>query len=132
MSKTAKILLVEDDSAIVDVYKTAFDAAGIGVEVMVWGKQAIERVGDIQQGKAEKPNLVLLDLILPDINGIEILEKIKTNETTKDIIVFVLSNYMNEKLGRDEGSKPDKFILKTSITPTELVKLIIKTCKKKF
>lgn len=118
------IFLIEDDPAITDVYKTAFTAAGINFEVMAWGKQAIEKIREIQGGRAEKPALVLLDLILPDMNGVEILKEIKGNEKTKDIAVFVLSNYANVELPQTGGAKPDRFILKTSITPTKLIKLI--------
>ena len=125
-SNKKTIFFIEDDPAIIDVYSTAFKAAGINFEVIVWGKQAIEKIKEVQYGKAEKPCLVLLDLILPDINGIEILKEIKENEKTKDITVFVLSNYTDDKFLQTDtdGIKPDKFILKTSITPTELVKLI--------
>jgi CheY-like chemotaxis protein len=93
---------------------------------MTWGKQAIEKIEEIQCGEAEKPDLVLLDLILPDMNGIEILKEIKGNEKTKDMIVFILSNYTNDEPLQTGKVRPDKFILKTSITPTELIKLIKK------
>lgn len=119
-----QILLIEDDSAIIDVYQSAFNASGIDAEVITLGKQAIEKIKKIQQGEAEKPSLVLLDLILPDINGMEILKEIRKNDTTKNIVVFVTSNYTSEELNHDEDAKPDKFILKTNITPAELVKLI--------
>ena len=124
MEKNKKIvLLIEDDTAIIDVYETALKAAGINIQVITWGKQAMEMVKEIKCGRAEKPSLVLLDLILPDINGIEILKEIKENEETKNINVFVLSNYTNEEILTNR-IKPDKFILKTEITPTELVKLV--------
>ena len=125
-----KIFLIEDDAAIIDVYKTAFDLAGINTEVIIWGKQAIEKIRQIQCGNLEKPCLVLLDLILPDINGLEILKEIKQNDKTKDITVFVLSNYTSQDFGQADGIKPEKFILKTSITPTSLVKLIQMQLKK--
>jgi CheY-like chemotaxis protein len=118
------IFLIEDNPDIIDVYKMAMKSADINMEVFSWGGQAIERIKQIQNGKKEKPRIVLLDLILPDINGIEILKEIKGSEKTKDIIVFVLSNYTNEGFLPENGIKPDKFILKTGITPTELVKLV--------
>ncbi|MCX6722637.1 MAG: response regulator [Candidatus Staskawiczbacteria bacterium] len=118
------IFLIEDDVAIIDVYKTVFKVSGIDFEVISWGKQAIDRIKEVQCGIIEKPKLVLLDLILPDMNGVEILREIRGNEKTKDIAVFVLSNYTSEEFSKVDGVKPDKFILKTSITPTKLVKLI--------
>lgn len=129
-SNKKTVFLIEDDAAIIDVYKTAFKAAGISVETMAWGKQAMEKIKEVQSGKAEKPGLILLDLILPDMNGTEILKEIKGNEKTKDIVVFVFSNYTNEN-SLINGIKPDKFILKTGITPTELVKLAKEVINKK-
>jgi len=123
-----KILLIEDDAAIIDVYETAFKAAKIDVETITWGRQALEKVKEMQAGKVEKPSLVLLDLILPDINGSEILNAIKKNEATKDILVFVLSNYADKNPDPDRA-KPDKFILKTDIAPTELANLVKKVLK---
>jgi len=123
-SKKKTIFLVEDDLTIIDVYKTAFKLAGIDFEVMALGRQVIDRIKDIQCDKAEKPSLVLLDLILPDMNGTEILKEIKGNEKTKDITVFLLSNYTNDESLQTDGIKPDKFILKAGITPTQLIKLI--------
>jgi DNA-binding response OmpR family regulator len=124
------IFLIEDDAAIVDVYKIAFDAANINFEIMTLGKQAIEKIKEVQCGKTKKPCLVLLDLILPDMNGTEILKEIKKNEKTKDIAVFLLSNYAAEDIPQLDGIKPDKFILKASITPTELIELIKSEFKK--
>jgi len=119
-----KVLLVEDDSAIIDVYKIAFESIGIDLEVLMLGKEAMNKVDDIQAGKETKPNLVLLDLLLPDINGIEILKKIKENDTSKDITVFILSNYASSEVPKIDGISPDKFILKADIAPTDLAKLI--------
>jgi len=125
-----KIFLIEDDIAIIDVYKMAFQSTDIEVESIMWGNQAIEKIRLIQGGGLDKPSIVLLDLILPDISGVEILKAIKQHEKTRDIIVIVLSNYTNEEFGKTEDTKPDKFILKASIAPTELVKLVQDQFKK--
>jgi DNA-binding response OmpR family regulator len=130
MAKTKhKILLVEDDPAIIDVYKIAFDLIGVDLEVLMLGKDGIDKIQKIQDGKEEKPDLVLLDLLLPDINGIEILKKIRENNVSKNIRVFILSNYANSETSKTEGASPDKFILKADITPTKLTELIKKELK---
>lgn len=126
------VILVEDDQAIIEVYKTAFEAVDhINLEVMRWGRDAIDKIKEIREKKLKKPNLVIIDLILPDIDGTEILREIKGNPETKDILVFILSNYTSpENAQKQEGEiKPDKFILKTSITPLELAKLINEAIK---
>jgi len=130
MKKNKKIFLIEDDPAIIDVYKTAFKTAGLNFEIINWGKQAIERIKEIRNKKIEKPALVLLDLILPDIDGSEILKEIKCDESTKDIMVFVLSNYNRSQLPETDGCDPDKFIVKAEITPTKLIELIKENLKK--
>jgi len=123
MKKT--ILLVEDDVALVDVYKIAIrDLKNIDLEVASLGKKAMERIKGIEDGTIEKLDLVLLDLSLPDMNGIDILKEIRSNDKTKDIPVFVLSNYEINQIPELEQIKPDKFIQKTSINPTQFVEII--------
>ena len=126
-----KMILIEDDPAIIDVYKMAMKNTDIDMEVINWGKEAIKEIKEMQEDKRERPGLVLLDLILPDINGVEILKEIKGNDKTKDIIVFILSNYTNIKIEQTDKIKADKIILKTEITPTQLVSLIKRTILKK-
>jgi DNA-binding response OmpR family regulator len=119
------ILLIEDDTAIIDVYKTALEANGFKVEVITMGKDAFEKVERLEKGEEKNPDLVLLDLILPDVNGIEILEAIRKKTATKDIPVYILTNYSDpelEKLGNK--LKAEKYVLKTECTPKKLVDMI--------
>jgi len=128
MKKT--ILFVEDDIATIDVYKTALEEAGFNVEPMLLGEEAVRKIKEIEKGEAKKPDLVLLDLLLPDINGIEVLEEIRKHEKTKDLLVLILTNYSSEEL-EERGLllKAEKYILKTDCPPSELVKLIKKELK---
>lgn len=119
-----KIFLIEDDASIIDVYTTAMKSADFDVEVITWGSQALDKIKKMQEKKDEKPKLVLLDLLLPDVGGKEILKALKSNSETKSIPVFILSNYATEKFSAEDGVVPDKFILKTGVTPTSLVKTI--------
>jgi DNA-binding response OmpR family regulator len=90
MSKTAKVVLVEDDNILSKVLKTKLKKENIQVI----------HARDGEEGKAmvikEKPNLVLLDLILPKMHGYKVLESLKDNESTKDIPIIVLSNLGQE------------------------------------
>lgn len=124
------VILVEDDPAIIDVYTTAFKNADLDLRVISTGKQAIKIIKESKDGPDGLPSLVLLDLILPDMNGVEVLKEVKTNENTKSVPVFILSNQAT--LGAEEAGapKPDKFIIKANITPTQLVELIIQELNK--
>jgi len=123
MSK--KILLIEDDSCMIDIYETVLKKAGFEVETLKYGHQAQKILNKIKEGKKEKPDLILLDLVLPDINGIEILKQSRAEKGIADIPFFILTNYTDpdlEKISRK--LKVEKYILKTDFVPSQLVKEI--------
>ena len=119
-----KIYLVEDDSAIIDIYATIIKKAHFDVEVLSLGQQVLAKIKAIVAGEEPKPDLVLLDLILPDMNGMEILTEMKKNEATKNMKVFILSNQADAQSQMTGVVKPDKFIVKANITPTSLLEII--------
>src|SRR3989338_8027603 len=81
-----RILLIEDDVETIDLYKLNLEKAGFKLEIIKWGKEALERVEKIGTIGDQKPDLILLDIILPDINGIHVLEKIRDKkENFKEI-----------------------------------------------
>lgn len=118
--KKKKILLVEDDPAILDIYKITMKKAGFETETADSGQMAINLIKEA----SEKPDMVLLDLILPDINGTEVLREIRKNEATKDIFVFILTNQKEGQLLDADGIRPDRVIIKADITPTQLLEII--------
>ena len=121
MSK--KILLVEDDSCIIDIYSTVLKKAGFKVEISESSKDAMERLEKIAKGDEERPDLVLLDLVLPDINGIEVLRKARSQKGIDDIPFFILTNYTAPDLKIiGEKLRVEKYILKTDLIPSQLVK----------
>lgn len=119
-----RVFLIEDELNVMSIYTTALTAGGVDVEDIATGREAMEKIKEIQEGKREKPSLVLLDLVLPDINGLEILYAIRKNNATKDIKVFILSNYSSDALKGMTYIKPDKFLVKADISPTQLVELV--------
>ncbi len=124
------ILLVEDDSAIIDIYQIAFKAAGFNVETLSDGQSMLNKIQEIQSGKTKAPDLILLDIVLPDINGTDLLKQIKENEKTKNIKLIVLSNNTDtelKKLGYDLGNQ--KCLTKSQHTPTQLVEILKKELK---
>ena len=123
MSK--KILLIEDDSCMIDIYETVLKKAGFEIETLKYGHQAQKRLKNIREGKKEKPDLILLDLVLPDINGIEILKQSRAEKGIADIPFFILTNYTDPDLEKvSRKLKVEKYILKTDFVPSQLVKEI--------
>lgn len=123
------IFLIEDEPDIMYVNATALTNAGFNVIQLGSGKEAMAKVKKIQGKKEEKPALVLLDLVLPDINGLEILRSLRENKITEDLKVFIFSNYTSDALLKIEYIKPDKFILKSATTPTQLVEIVKEAVK---
>ena len=129
MVKNKKIVfLVEDDSAIADVYQIMFKKADFNVDVFSSGQESIRAIEDIEKSEREKPDIFIIDLILPDMNGMEILAHIKESNTTKNVPVFISTNQEQTSVD-SRGIQPDKFIVKAHITPTQLVELIKKQLK---
>jgi DNA-binding response OmpR family regulator len=89
MSK--KILLVEDEKNIVLGVSICLKSAGLHVDVADDGADALKKI------EAGKPDLVLLDLVMPRLNGLDALQAMKENDTMKDIPVIVLSARAQEE-----------------------------------
>lgn len=124
-AKKFKILLIEDDPPTIDIYEEILKKARFVIETLKWGKDALKAFDEIKKGKRKKPDLVLLDLILPDINGVEILRKVKGDKELRAIPFFVLTNYTDPQLEKEiRILKAEKYIIKTNYTPSELVKMI--------
>jgi len=123
MAEKKTIFLIEDDLATMDVYKTVLEKAGFKVIPFFLGSEIIKKLKEIE--KKEKPEVILLDLILPDISGFKILEEIRKNEATKNIPVLILTNYSDSE-SRQKGLKlkTEKYLLKTDYTPSQLIKII--------
>jgi len=113
------ILLVEDDIFLVDIYKKKFSEAGFNVDVADDGEMALEKVKEI------KPDIVLLDIILPNFDGWEILQKIRADQELKNVKVIMLSNLgQKEEVEKGIAMGATKYLIKAHFTPSEVVKEI--------
>jgi DNA-binding response OmpR family regulator len=88
----SKILIVEDDPIISKTYADQLKEEGYEIKLALDGEEAIEKLKDFS------PDLILLDLILPKKEGIEVLRELKDHEDTKNIPVIVLTNLENEDM----------------------------------
>src|SRR3989344_3168653 len=102
------------------------EGAGLQVEVTGLGADAIKKIQAVAAGEAKKPDLILLDLILADMNGVEVLKEVRQHDTTKHIAVFILTNQTKEELQNMGDVRPDKFLIKANIAPTQLLDLVKK------
>ncbi len=125
--KQKNILWVEDDQQLIDLYTATFSKKkDIKVEFMMLGQLAMDRIKEIEEGKTEKPDLVMLDLLLPDVNGDKILEEMRKLPSTKDVPVFILTNYAGEQMETKltEDLNAEQYLTKTEYGPLKLIPLI--------
>ena len=116
MSKVAKILMIEDDIFLRKLYKDQIVRAGFDFI------EATNGIEGVNKTKSEKPDLILLDLMLPRMNGFDVLRDIKENEDTKNIPVIVLSSLSHEadvKEALDLGAQD--YLVKTEIRLSEVL-----------
>jgi len=111
-----KILIIEDDKFLRDL---------ISRKIMMEGYEALEAAdgeSGVEIAVKEKPDLVLLDLILPGINGFQALEKIKNNQVSSKVPVIILSN-LAQKEDIEKGMKMGAvdYLIKAKFTPNEIV-----------
>ena len=85
-----KILIAEDDTFISRAYTDGLTRAGFEVIKAINGTEAVEKI------KSEKPNMILLDIVMPGKNGFEVLKEIRSDKSTMDIPVVILSNLGQE------------------------------------
>jgi len=111
-----KIIIVEDDPMLGEIYEKKFTEAGFEMRLVTSGK-AVE--GEVA---AYQPEMVLLDIVLPDMDGYEILEALSKNDATKSVPTYVFSNLSaKEDIERATSLGAKGFITKSSFTPTQLV-----------
>jgi DNA-binding response OmpR family regulator len=111
-----KIAIIEDDSVISQMYRMKFEADGFDVQLANNGKRGVALVEEMQ------PDIILLDLQMPEMDGAEALEIIRKNDWGKRIPVIILTN-----LGEEESPKQIRslgihsYIVKADLTPREVV-----------
>jgi len=121
------ILLVEDDPFLVDIYSTKLKEAGFSVQVAIDGKEVLKKMKE----KGNMPDLLLLDIVLPNFNGWEILRKIERDDELKALKVVILSN-LGEKQEIEKGLKlgAARYLVKAHYTPSEVVEEVKKILNK--
>ena len=111
-----KILVVDDEVDFQKIMKARLEAAGYDVAVAGGGKEALEKI------KKEKPDVVLLDILMPEIDGMDVLTRIR--QADKNLPVFMVTGFSNEeRFAAANKLNATGFIVKTSDLKTEIEKI---------
>jgi len=114
-----RIAIIEDDAAIAQMYRMKFEAEGYEVETAENGKLGLELAQTMQ------PDMILLDLMMPEMNGDEMLQRLRATDWGKEIKVIILTN-----MGEQEAPEVLKtlgvsaFIVKADMTPRQVAELV--------
>lgn len=120
-SKNKTILLVDDDSTIANLYKERLEIENYNIILAENGSEAVDKISEI------KPDLVLLDIMMPKIGGLDVLDFIRSHEDLRKIPVIVFTALSSEGSKIDGLIKgADDYVIKTKITPKEVVEKIKK------
>jgi len=116
--KNPHILLIEDDEMLAAMYQDRLGEEGYKVTVAGDGEEALEKV-------SVKPDLVLLDIMLPKLNGFEVLKKLKEGQNTRHIPVIILTNLGSKNANEDRNLAlalgATDYLVKSFHLPNEVV-----------
>lgn len=119
-----KILLIEDEEMLANMYEVKFQNEGFDLT------KALDGADGLEKAKSIKPDFILLDIIMPKMDGFSVLKSLKEDPATKDVPVVLLTN-----LGQDEDIAKGKelgavgYLVKANITPSEVVEEVKKKMK---
>lgn len=114
-----KVLITEDDPLMSRMYQKIFTFEGYEVIAASNGEEGLEKA------KTEKPTIILLDVMMPKMNGIQMLEKLKLDPESKKIPVIMLTNLAGEKDAEVAMTKGAvKYIIKSEYDPKQVVDMV--------
>ncbi|PLX21765.1 response regulator [Candidatus Parcubacteria bacterium] len=124
MSTKKKILIVEDDEFLLSMYSTKFEIEGYEVVIAANGEEGVEK------SRNSNPDIILLDIMLPQMDGFDVLKKIKASRETNSIPVILLTN-LSQKQDVEQGLSlgADDYLVKAHFMPSEVVDKIKRLIK---
>ncbi|HEX9664815.1 MAG TPA: response regulator [Patescibacteria group bacterium] len=113
------ILIIEDDRFLSKIYSAKLEKEGYNLALAVDGEEGLRKLAE------SKPDLILLDLILPGMSGFEVLDKIKSSSKTRKIPVIILSNLgQDEDIQKGQELGADDYLVKTDFSISEVINKI--------
>jgi CheY-like chemotaxis protein len=123
--KKYKILIVDDDDFLVNMYATKFGISDVSVEALKSGSLLIEK---LQSGF--RCDLILLDIVMPGMTGLEALQKIRQDKLGEGIPIVMLTNQSDEKdIATAKSLGISGYIVKSSATPSEVIAEVMNIIK---
>ena len=115
------IAVIEDDQAIAQMYRMKFESEGFTIEMAADGKSGLEMVSQ------HMPDLILLDIQMPEMNGVEALKRIRKLPGGQDVPVIVLTNLGQQEAPKDLAALGiESYIIKADLTPSQVVEQVKK------
>ena len=110
-----KIMFVEDDEGFYNIFSVPLKMKGYEIVRVAEGSSAVEKI------ITENPDLVLLDIVLPGISGLDILKELRERDETKSTVVIMLTNFgSDENISRAMECGANDYLMKYNIVPSEL------------
>lgn len=115
-----KVLIVDDDEFLLEMYALKFKEVGFKVEIAETGREAVDKVDEFA------PDIILLDIVLPEMDGFEVLQEIKHNKKVPNSLIVMLTNLgQKDDTERSIRLGADDYIIKAHFTPSEVVEKVI-------
>lgn len=110
------VLLVDDDLTLREMYAERLKAEGFSVEMAKDGEEALQKATDLH------PNMILLDIMMPKVNGLDVLKKLKEQAETSDIPVIVLTALIQDREKMESITRgADDYIVKSETMPGDVI-----------
>lgn len=121
---SAKILIVDDDMTLRELYEERIKAEGYTILSACDGEEAIEKA------MKEKPDLILLDIMMPKINGIDVMKMLREKEETAKIPIIILTALIQEiDKVKDMMKTKDAYLIKSEIMPKDVLDKVKESLK---
>ncbi len=120
-NKMVYVLLVEDDVFLAGIYQKKFEMEGYKISIAENGEKGLA------DAKKKKPDIILLDILLPKMDGFTVLKNLKADASTKDIPVILLTN-LGQKDDVEKGLEAgaSDYLIKAHFKPSEIVEKVKK------
>lgn len=120
-----KILIIDDDSFILNMYVTKFIKAGHEVETARSGGEALSKLKD-----GYTPDIALIDIVLPDMNGLDLLSKIRAEKLAAEAVFIMFTNQnSSDETTRAKSLNVDGYIIKANLIPSEVVTRVLEVAQ---